>query len=117
MKEKIIQIIDKAEQDFTAQIMHCKYDNPEHIPRREEMIAAAVCEFLKEQLRMCSDEKAAELERYKGVIRLPEEDIASIKAETVKDFGKMLINKGEKGIIYTMDIPDYVREYTEKENK
>lgn len=36
-----------------------------------------------------------------------------IRAETIKEFGKMLIDKAENGIVCAMDIVDYVFEATQ----
>lgn len=33
-----------------------------------------------------------------------------IKAEAIKEFAHLLIDKAKKGVIYAMDIPDYVKE-------
>ena len=37
-------------------------------------------------------------------------DVADIKSETIKAFGKLLIDKAENGIIKVEDIPEYVIE-------
>ena len=55
-------------------------------------------------------EQQTEIERYKGVIKLLKKDVADVKSEAVKEFGHMLIDKAENGVIYAMDIPDYVIE-------
>ncbi len=50
--------------------------------------------------------KKAELEKWEAVDKA--------KFEAYKEFGHLLIDKAENGVIHTMDIPDYVREVTEK---
>lgn len=44
MRNKLIKIITEAEEQFTNQIMHTKYDNPDDIPDRVEMIADKLIE-------------------------------------------------------------------------
>ena len=56
----------------------------------------------------------AEIERYKGVIKLLERDVANAKTEGVKEFAHLLIDKAEPGgVIHVSDIPDYVIELQE----
>lgn len=38
------------------------------------------------------------------------------RAEAIKEFAKMLIDKAQKGVIYSMDIPDYVIEMVGDDN-
>ena len=52
----------------------------------------------------------AEIERYKGVIKILENDVATAKSEAVKEFDHLIIDKAENGVIHAMDIPDYVQE-------
>lgn len=54
----------------------------------------------------------AEIERYKGVIRLLEKDIAEARTDGVKDFAKFLIDKGTE--LNTFDLCDYVPEFLER---
>ena len=37
-----------------------------------------------------------------------------IKSDAIKEFAKYIIDKSQNGIIYTSDIPDYVKEMTEE---
>ena len=39
-----------------------------------------------------------------------EYNIDVIKAEAVKEFGKLLIDKSQNGVIYVCDLPDFVKE-------
>ena len=44
MRDKLIQVIRQAEEEFTGLIMHGKFDNPDDIPSREAMIADKLIE-------------------------------------------------------------------------
>lgn len=44
MRNKLIKIITEAEEEFTGLIMHGKFDNPDDIPGRVEMIADKLIE-------------------------------------------------------------------------
>ncbi len=53
--------------------------------------------------RQIISEKNAEIARLK-------DEIERVREEAIKQFGKMLIDKAERGIIHADDIPDYVVE-------
>lgn len=56
--------------------------------------------------------KDAEIERYKGVIKLLEKDVAEARTDGVKGFAKFLINKRRE--LNTTDLCDYVPEFLEQ---
>ena len=64
----------------------------------------------QETLQKCIAEKMAEIERYKGVIKILEKDISVARAEGVKEFAHLIIDKSKNGRIYANDIPDYAKE-------
>ena len=53
----------------------------------------------------------AEIERYKGVIKILESDVAKTKVETTKEFAKYLIDNDEDGGIKTIDLPELVCDF------
>lgn len=53
----------------------------------------------------------AEIERYKGVIKILESDVAKTKVETTKEFAKYLIDNDEDGVINTIDLPELVCDF------
>ena len=56
---------------------------------------------------------SAELRGANKIIdRIKQAPIADV-AEAVKEFGHLLIDKAKNGVIHTMDIPDYVKEFLE----
>ena len=59
----------------------------------------------------------AEIERYKGVIKILEKDVKDAEGRTVKEFAHYLIDNGEEGKINTFDLPDYVCEFLSKPEK
>ena len=59
----------------------------------------------KHSLGLINRQKA-EIERYKGVIKILENDVKIANIEAVKKFAKFLINQSKP--IEGMDIPDYV---------
>lgn len=52
-------------------------------------------------------QKSAEADRYKGVIRILEQNVARAEAQAVKRFVKYLVVKSEKGKVDIDDILDY----------
>ena len=64
----------------------------------------------QETLQKCIAEKMAEIERYKGVIKILEKDISVARAEGVKESAHLIIDKSKNGRIYANDIPDYAKE-------
>ena len=74
--------------------------------RNTNTIIIEICKRAEEVI----NNQDAEIERYKGVIKLLEKGMADAKFEAVKGFGHMLMDKAENGVIYAMDIPDYVIE-------
>lgn len=42
-------------------------------------------------------------------------EILEIRTEATKEFAKALIDKSERGVIRTCDIPDFIKEWTEAE--
>ena len=65
--------------------------------------------LMNNALDLLSRQKA-EIERYKGVIKILESDVKAARMEAAREFGHLLIDKSKNGIIYAMDIPDYVKE-------
>lgn len=61
----------------------------------------------------------AEIERYKGVIKILENDVETAKSEAIRTFSKYLIDKAETNSINISDLPDLVVEFmkTEDNNK
>ena len=61
----------------------------------------------------------AEIERYKGVIKILENDVKDAWESAVKEFAHLIIDKAESGgVIHAMDIPDYVVDFLkEKKNE
>lgn len=61
----------------------------------------------------------AEIERYKGVIKILENDIETAKSEAIRGFSKYLIDKAETNSVNISDLPDLVIEFmkTEDNNK
>lgn len=68
----------------------------------------------QETLQRQIAEKNSEIERYKGVIKLLEKDVKDTTSEAVKSFAHLLIDTAKNGIIYAMDIADYVFEMLHK---
>lgn len=75
---------------------------------KEWVVCLRLCE---RALIDCQNQKS-DIERYKGVIKLLEKDIASAASEAVREFAHLLIDKGK--IIYAMDIPDYTYDFLHK---
>lgn len=48
------------------------------------------------------------IERYKGVIKLLEKDVAEAKKDAAKEFAKFLIDRSEGGVISVADLPELV---------
>ncbi len=59
--------------------------------------------------------KNAEVERYKGVIKILESDVKHEREAAVKGFAHLLIDKAEAGVIHVGDLPDYVVEFLEED--
>lgn len=70
----------------------------------------------KEVLRDEIAEQQAEIQRLKDAYIVYEETtgLKQAKAEAIKEFGKLLIDKAENGIVCAMDIVDYVFEATQE---
>ena len=85
--------LKKENAELQLKIVNCNSENAklkaeiDILIRKKETLRDEVCEL------------QAEVERLK---------------DTPKKFAKFLIDKSEKGIIYTMDLPDYVQEFLEK---
>lgn len=94
-----------------AEIVELK--NTINIQKSEKAALINGQETLQKQIA----EKDAEIERYKGVIKLLEKDVKDASEDSVKSFARLLIDKAKNGIIYTMDIPDYVCEMLCKSDK
>jgi len=59
-----------------------------------------------------------EIERYKGVIKRLEDGVRLAKIEIVKEFGKLLIDKIDNGVItHSFDIVDLVADEVERIEK
>lgn len=88
----------------------CKYDN--------DTITCDECmgELMKDALDLINRQKA-EIERYKGVIKILEKDVKDAEGRAVKEFAHYLIDNGEEGKINTFDLPDYVCEFLRKPEK
>ena len=54
----------------------------------------------------------AEIDRYKGVIKILEMDVAAAEIRGAKDFGKYLIDKSIKGFLRADDIVDCCYDFT-----
>ena len=69
----------------------------------------------KEALRDEIAEQQAEIQRLKDAYIVYEETtgLKQAKAEAIKEFGKLLIDKAENGIVWAVDIVDYVFEATQ----
>lgn len=76
---------------------------------KEHFQLAKWLEELKDSREKINRQKA-EIERYKGVIKILENDVATAKSEAIKEFAHLIIDKAENGVIHAMDIPDYVQE-------
>ena len=63
----------------------------------------------RESLDLINRQKA-EIERYKGVIKILENDVKTARAEAIKEFGRFLLDKSEWNYIHIIDIIDYVKE-------
>ena len=68
-------------------------------------------ELIKDNVLDLINRQKAEIERYKHSIKLLEKDVADAKADTVKDFARFVIDKSVKGVVYALDIVDYVPEF------
>ncbi|MEE0840039.1 MAG: hypothetical protein U0L72_05745 [Acutalibacteraceae bacterium] len=84
----------------------------------EDMECTAVADnnLLNEVLDQINRQKA-EIERYKGVIKILEKDVKDAEGRAVKEFAHYLIDNGEEGKINTFDLPDYVCEFLSKPEK
>lgn len=69
--------------------------------------------FLKDFI----NRQQAEIDRYKGVIKILEMDVAAAEIRGAKDFGKYLIDKSIKGFLYAGDIVDYCYDFTHEVTK
>lgn len=70
-------------------------------------------------LKMHYEEAHAEIERYKGVIKILEKDVAAAKSEAVKEFA-MKLKCGvpqETGVIRCSDIDNLVKETVGENNE
>lgn len=78
----------------------------------EDMECKAVADnnLLNEVFELINRYKT-ETERYKGVIKILESDVAKTKVETTKEFEKYLIDNDENGVIKTIDLPELVCEF------
>ena len=54
----------------------------------------------------------AEIDRYKGVIKILEKDVAEARIESVKEFAHLLVDKAEKGIVWVCDVVDLCYDLT-----
>ena len=54
----------------------------------------------------------AEIDRYKGVIKILEKDVAEARNEGVKELAHQLIDKAEKGIVWVFDVVDLCHDLT-----
>ena len=59
----------------------------------------------------------AEIDRYKGVIKILEMDVAAAEIRGAKDFGKYLIDKSIKGFLHAGDIVDYCYDFAHEVTK
>lgn len=59
----------------------------------------------------------AEIERYKGVIKILEKDVEDARNEGAKNFGRYLIDKAAKGMLSAGDIVDYCYDFTHEVTK
>lgn len=96
--------------------MHCKYGTT----KDDDRCGLQGCKIGRDALDLIN-RKDAEIERLNKILenrgeicKLCEgkytEKIKRAKAKAIKEFAHLLIDKAKKGVIYAMDIPDYVKE-------
>ena len=83
---------------------------------RYEIDEECHCDYIADEIHLLIEElekKDIEIDiliRKKETLR---DEIQEL-TESVKEFAKFIIDKSETGIIYAMDIPDYVIEFKER---
>ena len=93
--------------------VRCKY----RYHTGDERCGIKGCKIARNALNLINRQKE-EIERYKGVIKRLEDDVRLAKIETVKDFGKLLIDKIDNGVItHSFDIVDLVADEVERIEK
>lgn len=91
-----------------------KFDNCEGCP----YLVGDFCEGFTKHSKPFRDvidlinRQQAEIDRYKGVIKILEKDVAEARNEGVKELAHQLIDKAEKGIVWVFDIVDLCHDLT-----
>ena len=73
--------------------------------------ASCVVRLMRDALDLINRQQA-EIDRYKGVIKILEKDVAAARNEGVKELAHQLIDKAEKGIVWACDVVDLCHDLT-----